>query len=493
MKPLLLLLAMLLTACGHIEYQPLATIDHVDHSRGYRLQHVFHDQQDDDLFLVLLFSGGGSRAAAFGYGVLEVLAATPITGHGKTASLLEKTDLVHGVSGGSILATYLGLHGKNTVPRFEREFLQQNLQSTVLRQLLSLANLPRLTSPQYGRGDLLAEELDRLLYHGATFADLANRRQGPFAVISATDMSLGQRVEFTQEHFDALCLDLNRLPVARAVAASSAVPMVFAPVTLNNNGGNCNYSPPKDTAQAAVSGRNAQQNKTRQEYVTRYRRYDSKTRPYIHLLDGGLTDNLGMRSLLDMADVYSSSMLMRRMTDHNIRRVVIISVNARNRIDSDIDTKAAVPGFRNVLSSIVDIPIDRYSQESLRRLRAFADKWNEDNRNADDSKKIALSFVSLSLDDLPKSELRNDVLNIPTSFYLPPDDIAKLRTAAAILMKQSPEYKKLLEDLSAKPNKAAIYQETSALPRTVSQSELDEINNPKAGADNGGNSDNDGK
>lgn len=133
MKPLLLLLAMLLTACGHIEYQPLATIDHVAHSRGYRLQHVFHDQQDDDLFLVLLFSGGGSRAAAFGYGVLEVLAATPITGHGKTASLLEKTDLVHGVSGGSILATYLGLHGKNTVPRFEREFLQQNLQSTVLR------------------------------------------------------------------------------------------------------------------------------------------------------------------------------------------------------------------------------------------------------------------------------------------------------------------------------------------------------------------------
>ena len=130
MKPLLLLLAMLLTACGHIEYQPLATIDHVDHSRGYRLQHVFHDQQDDDLFLVLLFSGGGTRAAAFGYGVLEVLAATPITGHGKTASLLEKTDLVHGVSGGSILATYLGLHGKNTVPRFEREFLQQNLQST---------------------------------------------------------------------------------------------------------------------------------------------------------------------------------------------------------------------------------------------------------------------------------------------------------------------------------------------------------------------------
>ena len=50
MKPLLLLLAMLLTACGHIEYQPLATIDHVDHSRGDRLQPVFHTNRTTTSF-----------------------------------------------------------------------------------------------------------------------------------------------------------------------------------------------------------------------------------------------------------------------------------------------------------------------------------------------------------------------------------------------------------------------------------------------------------
>ena len=329
MKPLLLLLAMLLTACGHIEYQPLATIDHVDHSRGYRLQHVFHDQQDDDLFLVLLFSGGGTRAAAFGYGVLEVLAATPITGHGKTASLLEKTDLVHGVSGGSILATYLGLHGKNTVPRFEREFLQQNLQSTVLRQLLSLANLPRLTSAQYGRGDLLAEELDRLLYHGATFADLAERRQGPFAVISATDMSLGQRVEFTQEHFDALCLDLNRLPVAR------------------------------------------DDSETLTRYIAPYQ--DSTARPYIHLLDGGLTDNLGLRSLLDFADIHGDDNLQRQITGGNIRDVVVISVNAQNHLDSTIDQSPKIPGLRDVVNAIIHVPINENTQQSIRNFQRFTE------------------------------------------------------------------------------------------------------------------------
>ena len=496
-KPALLAAtAALLSACSLVRYQPIATINKIDLNSGYRFETDRQSQNNadgDDTYIVLMFSGGGTRAAALGYGVLEQLNRQKVNIGGREKTLMQNVDVVIGVSGGSVLAAYFALHGQDTIPSFDRRFLRLNFQKLMTKQVFSFANLPRLTSPEFGRGDLLQEQFETHLFGKATFADLEKRRKGPFAIISATDMGLGERINFTQEYFDLMCTNLGDLRIARAVAASSAVPMVFAPVTLNNNGGNCNYSPPKDTAQAAVSGQNAQQNKTRQEYVTRYRRYDSKTCPYIHLLDGGLTDNLGMRSLLDMADVYSSSMLMRRMTDHNIRRVVIISVNARNRINSDIDTKAAVPGFRNVLSSIVDIPIDRYSQESLRRLRAFADKWNEDNRNADDSKKIALSFVSLSLDDLPKSELRNDVLNIPTSFYLPPDDIAKLRTAAAILMKQSPEYKKLLEDLSAKPNKAAIYQETAVLPRTVSQSELDEINNPKAGADNGGNSDNDGK
>ena len=429
-KPLLLLFALLLAACGHIEYQPLATIDRVNHARGYRLQHVFHEQQDDDLFLVLLFSGGGTRAAAFGYGVLEVLAATPIIGHGKTASLLEKIDLVHGVSGGSILATYLGLHGKNTVPRFEREFLQQNLQSTVLRQLLSLANLPRLTSSQYGRGDLLAEELDRLLYHGATFADLAERRQGPFAVISATDMSLGQRVEFTQEQFDALCLDLNRLPIARAVAASSAVPLIFAPITLNNHGGHCHYQPPP---------RARDDSETLARYIAPYQ--DSAARPYIHLLDGGLTDNLGLRSLLDFADIHGDDNMYRQITGGNIRDVVVISVNAQNRLDSTIDQSPKIPGLRDVVTAIIHVPINENTQQSIRNFQRFTAQWNQNRRNGEHP--VALHYINLDLNDLPDGALKKRVLNIGTTFYLPEADIRDLRQSAKILLEQNETWRNL--------------------------------------------------
>ena len=46
-----------------------------------------------------------------------------------------------------------------------------------------------------------------------------------------TDMTAGQEFSFTQDFFDWLCVDLNDVEIARAVAASSAVPLIFSPIT----------------------------------------------------------------------------------------------------------------------------------------------------------------------------------------------------------------------------------------------------------------------
>ena len=96
--------------------------------------------------------------------------------------------------------------------------------------------MPRLTSPQFGRSDLLQEQLNLALYRGKNL-QILNNVKGPFAVINATDMVAGQEVSFTQDFFDWLCVDLNDVEIARAVAASSAVPLIFSPITQNNHGG----------------------------------------------------------------------------------------------------------------------------------------------------------------------------------------------------------------------------------------------------------------
>lgn len=446
----------LLSACSLVKYQPVAGIDAVDLKQGYRFEtSKLQREDDDDTLIVVMFSGGGTRAAALGYGVLEQLNQQQVTIGGKRKSLLANVDVVVGVSGGSVLAAYFALKGEDTIPLFYKRFLHQNFQRQVIKQAFSMSNLPRLASPEYGRGDLLQEQFENYLFGKATFRDLEKHGKGPFAIISATDMGIGERFNFTQEYFDPMCIDLGNLRIARAVAASSSVPMVFAPITLNNNGGRCNYTPPIKIEDVDDSETGRQQSRTIKEFYERFQKYaDGKNRPYIHLIDGGLTDNLGMRSLLDMTEMYPEKILTNKILQNNIRHIVVINVNAQNQVSSNLDKTAAVPGFRDVVSSIVNIPID-HSQESLRRFRAFVDQWNKDKQTDG----ISFSFVSLNLKDLPPSELRERVLNIPTSFYLPPEDVDNLRTAAAELMKQSLDYRNLLTEFAAHHNPDAIFAE----------------------------------
>lgn len=444
-----------LSACSLVKYQPVATIDKVDLNRGYRFETSQMKREQDDTYIIVMFSGGGTRAAAFGYGVLEQLQQQKVGIGGRNQSLMSNVDLVVGVSGGSVLAAYFALKGEETIPLFYRNFLHQNFQRQVVKQVFSMSNLPRLASPEYGRGDLLQEQFENYLFGKTTFRDLEQHGKGPFAIISATDMGAGERLNFTQEYFDPMCIDLGELRVARAVAASSAVPMIFAPLTINNNGGNCGYTLPNQLKIAAPETPK-QQNPIYQELKDRLNKYsDSKNRPYIHLIDGGLTDNLGMRSLLDMTEVYPEKVLEQQIRGRNLSHIVVISVNAQNQISSNLDKTAAIPGFRDVVSAVVNIPIDQYTQESLRRFRAFVDRYNENAENSG----IKFSFINLNLKDLPESELRSKVLNIPTSFYLPPEDVDNMRTAAATLMKHSPDYQALLESLSAHPNPESIFAE----------------------------------
>ena len=207
----------------------------------------------------------------------------------------------------------------------------------------------------------------------------------------------------------------------------------------------------RQAAEQAAADHNRLQSQTQREISSSFKTYEDPNRRYIHLLDGGLTDNLGLRSLLDRTEVYSGNSVYRQFSEGKVNKVVIINVNAQNQIDTHIDKSAAVPGVSEVLNAIINIPIDQYSQESLRRFRAFVDYWNEQARARVGGHEVNMFFVSLNLRDLPESQLRDNTLNTPTSFYLPHHQVDDLKQAAGVLMRQSGEYKRLLEALAAPP------------------------------------------
>lgn len=436
----------LLTACHSILYQPAKTLTQIDPEKGYRLEKTMQQALEKENLVIVTFSGGGSRAVSLGYGVLEQFQQATVRPTERGDTLLQNIDVVYGVSGGSVLAAYLALEGQETIPKFKEFFLKKDFQKKVINEVFSLSNVPRLTSPQFGRSDLLQEQLNLALYNGKTFADLARKRKGPFAVINATDMTAGQKVSFTQDFFDWLCVDLNDIEIARAVAASSAVPLIFSPITLNNHAGFCHAESKKAFLMQTQPGNRLLLNNfnAMQKRLARYQ--DSVEQPYLHLVDGGLTDNLGLASLLDMSNLLSVRKLYAELKKSALRHVVVVSVNAQNERTSHIDKSADVPGVREVVDTVINVPIDKATESTVQYSQKFANQWNAYAKRQREAK-IKVYFVNVSLKDLPEGQLKKDVLNIGTSFYLPESDVDKLREAAKILLMQSKEYHAALKAL----------------------------------------------
>ena len=234
---------LLLLACAHFPIN--APLDRSDPAYGYRVSATSGDTDDSrELLLIVNFSGGGTRAAAFAYGALQALRDARVRFDGRERSLADEIDILASVSGGSFTAAYFALNGARTFDEFEERFLRRDIQRALLWRLLSPWNWVRLASPYFGRSDLAAEYYDKELFHGATLGDLL-QGDGPALLINATDMTLAARFTFDQEQFDLLCSDTLRFPIARAVAASSAVPLALSPVTLKNYAARgCGYDPP---------------------------------------------------------------------------------------------------------------------------------------------------------------------------------------------------------------------------------------------------------
>lgn len=421
---------------------------------GYRPGATRHEWLPEELIFDLSFSGGGTRAAALAYGVLEELARTPVSAKGKQYRMLDLVDSISAVSGGSYTAAYYGLFGDRLFEDFERKFLKRNMQNDIASTFLSPSNLINMSSPYYGRSDVMAEYLDKELFEGKTFADLerAVRQEGrPFVLINATDMARTSRFEFTQDQFDLLCSDLGTYKVSRAVAASSAVPVIFSPITLSNYAGRCRSGQPEWMTRALRERRQSVRRYTVAADLQTY--LDATKRRYIHLLDGGLSDNLGLRATLDrLVLAGNAGELAKSYKRNGLRRLVHVVVNAQARPEyPQLDQYAEVPTL-SAIAFAVGNTTDRYNVETLAYARSA---MNEATRelaermamNGTPDNDVQAMLIEIGFDDLEDNEERAYFNALPTSFNLPPEAIDRLREVGARLLRASPDYQRLLREL----------------------------------------------
>ncbi len=237
----------------------------------------------------MTFSGGGTRAAAFSYGVLQGFDETRVDNGGRAMSLLDQLDFVSGVSGGSVLAAYYGLKKRAAMTDFKQRFLLANGEEA-LQTDLSFLNLAKGLSGGINDTTGFPRWLDAHLFGGATFKDMT-RGGLPEVWINASDIYNRTAFIFADVTFRALCSDLANYPLSLAVAASAAVPVVFAPVVIQNYPGGCPAELPPWVERVRNDDTAAPLIRAYADALERYRTGDIK---YVKLLDGGIVDNYGL-------------------------------------------------------------------------------------------------------------------------------------------------------------------------------------------------------
>ncbi len=439
-----LLIALLAAGCTSLAVPMNDVVPSAEGNTLPRLADANAAGGDEGLIVLIAFSGGGKRSAAFGHGVLRGLRAIAVRTDRGPSTLLAETDMLAGVSGGSFPASHYGLHGEESFATFHEQFLYRDIEAFIWGTFLLPWNWDWVFNPTVSTNDRMTQVYDRLMFHGATFADLARRRR-PVVSINATDISFGRPFGFLPQSFDVICSDLSKVQVARAVAASNGFPLIFGPVTLRNHRGEACPMPPilpaKDWPRAAEDPRVRRLAETLELYS------DPARVQWVHLMDGGISDNLALRVMIN--DLVTLEMLSGEAFDRAIlpvRRLLLLSVDGQAAANPDWPRQRTVSGIGQILSAVSGSQIDAYNLETellaeqsvallverVKKARCAAGRVIAGHRCDD----VAGMVKPIRLADYGDAETRARLQAIRTGLTIPDADVDALVSAGETMARQ---------------------------------------------------------
>jgi NTE family protein len=286
---------------------------------------------------------------------------------------------------------------------------------------------------------------EKNVFRGATFGDM-KRKGGPLILINATDLAYGVRFSFVQEYFNLLCSDLSSYPVASAVTASSAVPVLFHPVVVES------YQDCKDKMPdwLITAEKRALINPELAQMVDDLQNYFKKVkRQYAHFVDGGLTDNLGLRALYDLTEIVGGPKeIHERLNLKPPRQFAAIIVNASTKPQPKMDGSNKKPSLGETISAVTKVQLRRYNTATLELMKQSITCWAKELSTPE--RPVTPYFIQIGFRDIQDVESREFFNQIPTSFSLSDEQVDRLIAAGRELLRNNAEYQQFLSDLSAR-------------------------------------------
>ncbi len=466
---ILLGVALLLTGCASLvvaDTEPLAPAQlnpqgsETISAGGYRLSALATARDSPDLLVLVAISGGGKRSSAYAYGALKGMRKFSLPTPAGPRPLLDQVDGISGISGGSFTAAYYGLYREATFGRFEEDFLYPNTNAYVWGIYLLPWNWGWVIDPLVGTNDYMARVYDRTMFRGARF-DALGRRGRPLIAIGATEISTGTPFIFSQETFDLICSDVEKFPIARAVAASSAFPGLFSPVTLTSHAAECAGREPGWLRRITEQERHDPVSRLGAQATTVERFLDPDHMRYVHLADGGIADNLGMRVVGGVMQnlAQSPDALAERGFDH-VRRILVISVDGQAAQDVSVAQRRVVGGLLQMFGLVSGAQINRFNFETMITVNQQLQEVTQAIRAARCGRgpvidgtpcgDVEASLVRISLADLPEGARKEQLLAIPTTLTLSRQNVDMLIEAGQDAIMTSVNLRQFLQDYPAR-------------------------------------------
>lgn len=343
--------------------------------------------------VILTLSGGGTRAATLAQSVIVTLGQYQL--HDDKLgdrSLADNIIAISATSGGTMTAGRFVADDRDGVSAiegdFERDILQHKLSHEGEKALLLPFNW-------HDRARVM-ENLMESIVGTQTYGDVAQRPDAitaallkrndfkvyrklrPFLFLNSTDIIGNRSFSFTQQRFSDICSDLNQFHLASAMTAASAFPFILSDIEIRNyrdqesKGVDCDdpsaglngLDPNSSTIYTDLAGYTDSRYRASLRYSYRdcseiskcpFRRYQ-----VLHLFDGGLDDNLGIRSIARAL----SPDVMTALYGKGVRDILFIEVDARSDATDERGIERGSPFFLSLMEDTSYGPIDMVSNLS---------------------------------------------------------------------------------------------------------------------------------
>lgn len=428
------LATMALASCAQVLDPPMNTL--LDSTPAFAPAAIPDGHGDGSVVVGLAFSGGGTRAAAYAYGILRQLEDTPLPGGGR---MTDAVRMVSGASGGAITAAYFALKGPRAYHDLRERFLDRDAEASMHTSAWSPTVIAgALSGGINGRGTF-ARWLDENVFDGARYAAFA-RRDAPAVWINASDVWNSTPFLFSHDTFAALCSDIGAYPIADAVAASAGVPVVFKPVALAADRPHCGYRRPDWLRKALEDPFASMRIRAEARALDNYQARDRLR--VVKLMDGGLTDNLGLTGFtVSRAAARTPYAPLSARQAVRLRTLVYLVSDAGRRESIDWGESLRGPGAADTLMAMTNTMVDASARHEFDAMQFAVKQWSRDliayrcglpsaevrrlrgSLAGWDCRDVRVIFDDISFDDLT-SRTQEGFREVETRLKLPPEQVA---------------------------------------------------------------------